>query len=688
MNKQLEQLLSDMTYNSKFVFLDEGKDKSELADIAKKRGIKLPAHDLSCFKCIYAFVDRQNLNGCTLPREEVEKALDTLVGKAIDFDHFRKRVVGYWIDAILKGSEIIAYGMFFKGNFQEDFSTIKELMEKDTLGISFEAWGNRIQTSSDGYSLTEIEFAGGALLLKESPAFPGSEVLELAKSRVLEFAKVMTAPKTFVHGAGDKPQEEELPELARLFLYDAQMIARLMGESDCPVCHEKGMMDLLNMNYEANSGKVKCLSCGTTMQMDFTPKTDVTKKGKPRQLKSITTMANLAMLEDIVSYINGFEGTDEALEMAIATELEFEESKLGVCKNCGEPCADNKDICPECKDDEEDNDEDGKKLTYQERKAIDDDQFAVILSTKNKINGEQRKIRMFPIHDPAHVRNALARLAQSKVQQTLQKLGVSLDNVRRKILTKAKELKMKDLLERYKKGSVDELVQMFAMEIAGRELTKEEMEKAALAVKNIQDIKGTGTASPTSLLSVKGQPSANPTSIQNASLEDEIKDVVKEVSGVKAKEEAAAKEAADAKAKEEEAEKAAAQAKEKEDLAKAMSDLTAAVEKIKALEAELATFHKEKEDAEKAKVDAEIKSRRDELGEFAKDMKDEEILDATKYELAKLKKENSDLKAGKKVEAASKPTLTKGSADKEVNAESASRAKINKLAFPSQPGEK
>lgn len=635
LEKQFSQFLEDMTYSSSFQFLEEGKNADELKDVAKEHNLVLPSNDLSIFKCVYAFVDRQNLNKCTLPREEVAKALPTLNGKAIDFDHFRKRVVGHWLKGKVEGDKIIAYGVFYKSNFSDDFDTVKELFQEGNLAISFEAWGERIPNPT-GYDLTDIHFAGGALLLKESPAFPGSEVLEMAKNRVLEFAKVMTPPQTFVHG-----KEDELPELARMYLYDAQMIARLLGEIDCPVCREKGMIDLLNMDYETSSGKIKCVNCNTVMQMELTPKVDVTKKGKPRQLKAIRTIANLAMLEDIVSFINGYEESDESLEDLIVAELEEQEE--------------------------------GKKLSYKDRKNIKDDLFAVILSTKNKVSGEPRKIRMFPIHDPAHVRNALARLAQSKVQQTLQKLGVSIDSVRRKILTRARELNMKDLLERYKKGSVDELLQMYSQEIAGRELTEKELEQA----RSLLDVKGNSTANATSLTKVAGQSTSNETSIQTASIsEDDVKVIVKEVSGVKAKEEAAAKEAAEKAAQE----KAAAEAKAKEEAAKSVSDLASAQEKIKALEAELAGFRKEKEEAEKAKVAEKVKARRDELGDFAKEMKDEDILDETKYEMAKLKKENSELKQGKKTEQP-KPNLTKGSSDKD-STEKSLREKVNKMAFP------
>jgi hypothetical protein len=96
--------------------------------------------------------------------------------------------------------------------------------------------------------------------------------------------------------------------------------------------------------------------------------------------------------------------------------------------------------------------EEAKRLTYEQKKNLPDDDYAVVITVKNKVTGEPRKIRMFVISDPAHVRNALARLGQSAVQETLKKLGVSVETVKNKILKRAKELNMKDLLDRYSKA--------------------------------------------------------------------------------------------------------------------------------------------------------------------------------------------------------------------------------------------
>jgi len=92
------------------------------------------------------------------------------------------------------------------------------------------------------------------------------------------------------------------------------------------------------------------------------------------------------------------------------------------------------------------------ELTTKQRNALPDNMFAVVVTVKNKKTGKPRKIRMFPINDEAHVRNALARLGQPAPQATLKRLGVSVEAVKAKILKRARQLKMTKLIERYKSG--------------------------------------------------------------------------------------------------------------------------------------------------------------------------------------------------------------------------------------------
>ena len=86
--------------------------------------------------------------------------------------------------------------------------------------------------------------------------------------------------------------------------------------------------------------------------------------------------------------------------------------------------------------------EEAKKLTTEQRNALPDSDFALIQEKDGK------KIRRFPINDEAHVRNALARLPQAKdITEEERKSALA------KILKKAKELNMEELLKKYEKSS-------------------------------------------------------------------------------------------------------------------------------------------------------------------------------------------------------------------------------------------
>jgi len=58
-----------------------------------------------------------------------------------------------------------------------------------------------------------------------------------------------------------------------------------------------------------------------------------------------------------------------------------------------------------------------KKFTSKRRNDLPDSDFAYISPGGKKVDGktEPRSLRHFPIPDAAHVRNALARLSQSKL---------------------------------------------------------------------------------------------------------------------------------------------------------------------------------------------------------------------------------------------------------------------------------
>jgi len=217
---------------------------------------------------------------------------------------------------------------------------------------------------------------------------------------------------------------------------------------------------------------------------------------------------------------------------------------------------------------------------------------------------------------------------------------------------------MNKLLEKYKKGTIQEVIQEVAKEMLSREITKEELEKAY----SIVEYKASGkkVADNPSLNDIpKTDVMSSPTSIQNAEItEEDVKEAITQAT--KVEEKAENKELDELKAKLDES------AKKIEELTSLLTEANAKVE-----------------ENEKAKVNEKIKARRDELAEFAKDMKDEDLLDDTKYEIAKKDKKIAELEAATKKNApVSQPDLTKGAEDKEVkSSEALSREKVNEYAY-------
>ncbi len=639
----------DISFNSKIRVLEDAKDRNKLEEIGQKRGLILPSPDIAIFECIYAMIDEENKNKCTIPNEEVDKALDTLIGKAVDIDHLRKRTTGWWIDACRKNDEIRAYGAFWKSNFKEEYKGFKERADKEGLTVSFEAWGNRVyENNSSSYNLRDIHFAGGALLDKETPAFD--------KARVLEFAKIMTPPNEFIHNGELKMKVkceycdiefdyaslteyisgsvkcpncssiinregklqyvfscENFREEAKFTAFDLQTMIRLMDEVECLTCKKKYGLMMKEIDFENSTSKVKCTYCNGEMQIEFTPSAKVTKKGKVIKQVSLSSIDNAGKNKcfhenEISDVLENSDLDDDILEEAFMNEVEYNFSEIDT----------------------------SKKITYAERKLLQDEDFAAIKTLENKKTKKPRKIRMFPIHDFAHVKNSMIKLSKSST--VLNKLGISLESAKQKINKRERDLKMKNLLEKYKKGSVDEVLQEIAKVHITRELVLDELTMIKAKLDNKDSV-----------------------------TEDEIKTCITELAKEKTMTDILKK---------------YSKATVAELIAHLETEITSAKSTMIDLQTKVNTFESEKAAADKAKRDSLIASRKTELAEFAKDMKDEDLLDEIKYENAKLKKENSDLKSGKKIETIV-PDLTKGAANKDIKPEeSKARDNVNRMAFP------
>jgi len=188
-NTQIENFLVDYENEVEIEFLETGKEKDELIESAKKRGILLQgSRDLGVIKTIYAFTNQNNTNGAILPRKEFRKILPQIIGKPMDINHKRDLVVGFYIDYkyILKEDKAIAYGVFFKSNFPKLWEKAKQLQKLNKLSSSFEIWTpkkKRKYFENGTYEMHDMEIAGGALVFEENgvkPSFEDAKVLAMA----------------------------------------------------------------------------------------------------------------------------------------------------------------------------------------------------------------------------------------------------------------------------------------------------------------------------------------------------------------------------------------------------------------------------------------------------------------------------------------------------------------------------
>ncbi len=290
-SNELDSFARELSFSSEYRVLDNASDKEELIKIAEKTGLALPSPDMAIFKCKYAFTDQRNKNGCKLPKEEVAKSLNTLAHKPIDIDHLRKNVIGHYLYAELIDDTIYAYGSIYKDNFKEEFAELEALMNKGMLKTSFEAWGTKEPIDNRTYELKDIVWAGGGLLVDTEPAFSEAGVMEMAKKRVLEFAKVMEAPKTFIRESGVKKEianekETAYLEKARFWVYDVDLFMRMMGEVICPGCGENYCQDINSIDFKNGIVLSQCYMCEAKVSSSITPKSEVTTANAMKVISS------------------------------------------------------------------------------------------------------------------------------------------------------------------------------------------------------------------------------------------------------------------------------------------------------------------------------------------------------------------------------------------------------------------
>lgn len=187
----IQYFLQDVERKSTIELL-EGKEKNDLKAIAKAQGIDIEDIDLALFKTVYAFTDQANANGAILPQKELLKVLPTLRNKPININHQRRYVVGHYIDYsyITKENKIIAYGVFYKSNFGDEWAEAQKLFKNKKLSTSFEIWSEqekRRYHENGSYELMDMLIAGGALIFEDKdnkPAFKDAKVLRLAHALI------------------------------------------------------------------------------------------------------------------------------------------------------------------------------------------------------------------------------------------------------------------------------------------------------------------------------------------------------------------------------------------------------------------------------------------------------------------------------------------------------------------------
>ena len=701
-NIELSAFLQDYKENSTITILEEGKEKNEIFEVAKARGILLKdSKDLAGFKNVYAFTDKANRNGAILPKAKLLKALPTLVGKPIDIDHKRRYVVGFYIDYryIHKENKVIAYGIFFKNSFAQEWSTVRELFKKKKLATSFEIWSpkDKYKYHEDGtYELAEMEVAGGAILFETEPAFKHTMVLELAKKQ-----KVISRDLVFA-----SYQDEEL-------ITAENVVTELNSKILCGYCSKEFLpKDVLALEHKCDHCFAIVDKKGDVLYppqiIDFTLRCTGCKSSNWRILESANEITHLKCLSCGKHYEVEFKTNKSAVEISDFTFLY--EGKQS-CPQCGQIIYFNQSSkmkmanlkCSRCemsfsidikskyqrriktikhlpqrsieeqnqavfaiyKEDLKGKDiELSKKLSFKSRKALSDDMFAIVKTEKTK-TGKTRKIRMFPIHDEVHVRNALARLGQEKVLQTIRDMGLTKTMVFNKVIKRAKELNMTKLLKRYEESSRN-----------GQGKGKNKVgdgginicvcPKCGYTKKHVKGTPCITSKCPKCGVILIGK--KNTSSMTKASKEDDmekakIKNGIKKLatSYLKLKKELEqAKLEIASKKDNSRLRKVLMIAKELKGQLKEVRDGSILaeqelafvreenIEKDKELEKASKSLALYKDNAKK------IIERRESLGEeFSKDMSDEQILNDKEFEVAQLKAENAKLRESQKLETAS-----------------------------------
>lgn len=325
-DKVAKNLLSDIKEKSQIMILEEGQEKEDLLESARKRGIIMldNSRDLGVFKTIYAFTDESNLNKQVLPSDEFKKVLPQIVGRPVNINHNRKMIVGFYIDYkyIEKKKQAIAYGIFFKANYPEMWDKALELQKNNKLSSSYEIWSpmkTRKKLADGSQELHQMQIAGGALVFEENgvrPAFEDAKVLNLAMEMnetiseeclsyatkyvdediiIAEEIKVEEPKVENNHVICKNCQADFLPNNTTELKFECPNCKSIIDKEgtvlypaqikdysfNCPDC---GSSNHLITKKEEHKNIVKC-SCGKEYELEFE-----TAKVNPNQIEVVTVM--------------------------------------------------------------------------------------------------------------------------------------------------------------------------------------------------------------------------------------------------------------------------------------------------------------------------------------------------------------------------------------------------------------
>ncbi len=501
-NVEASLFLEDYSLNSETVLLEEGREKTELEKIVKAKGMSANSRDLGFFKTIYAFSNQPNANGAILPKNELLKVLPQIIGKPININHNRDKVVGHYIDFryMAKQNKAIAYGAYYKSYYEDLWDEANELFKSKKLSSSFEIWSpkeKRKYLANGSYELHNMEIAGGALIYEDKdnkPAFKNAKVLMMANDATdkpeLVYAKkykqdeiltvgevvtpqVMTIVKIKCSNCenefdkGENATDVKCTKCFAILNREGTMIYPPQIKDFkilCPGCKINNWLIISKTDENMN---VKCMSCAKEYEAIFAKKKAENSFGKARfiytgntschqcnhliPISSISEMGTRELICPKCGLIFSHNVSDEVFKKIAKMNLIQKKENAPVKSSKKETTKvveliEVEDVEAIKKQIEGDN------LDVAKTSNLPRSLFAVVTTVKDKKTETPKLVTIFPMYSRNSIRDALVRLKDKSVDTALKGLGVNIESIKTKLVRRGKELKLASLLKRYKKA--------------------------------------------------------------------------------------------------------------------------------------------------------------------------------------------------------------------------------------------